>query len=184
MSFVNAHFVSYARDLGYHPMVAAAAFSLIGASAIIGTLVLGHLSDKHGRRTFLSLSYHIRGLGFLIVLLSMGIPFLGIPAMGLAALLVGIVLVGISWNAVVGITAAYASDRFGLASLGTIYGAMFAVMPLGSGLGAFLGGYFFDLRESYDVAIWSTLVLLVISALLVYARERPPALREAPVAAD
>ena len=182
MSFVNAHFVSYARDLGYHPMVAAAAFSLIGASAIIGTLVLGHLSDKRGRRTFLSLSYHIRGLGFLIILLSMGT--LGIPAMGLAALLVGIVLVGISWNAVVGITAAYASDRFGLANLGTIYGAMFAVMPLGSGLGAFLGGYFFDLRGTYDIAIWSTLVLLVISALLVYARERPPALREAPVAAD
>ena len=182
MSFVNAHFVSYARDLGYHPMVAAAAFSLIGACAIIGTLVLGHLSDKHGRRMFLSLSYHIRGLGFLIVLLSMG--FFWIPAMGLVALLVGIVLVGISWNAVVGITAAYASDRFGLASLGTIYGAMFAVMPLGSGLGAFLGGYFFDLRGTYDVAIWSNLVLLVISALLVYVRERPPALRVAPVAAD
>ena len=182
MSFVNAHFVSYARDLGYHPMVAAAAFSLIGASAIIGTLVLGHLSDKHGRRTFLSLSYHIRGLGFLFVLLSMG--FYWIPAMGLVALLVGIVLVGISWNAVVGITAAYASDRFGLANLGTIYGAMFAVMPLGSGLGAFLGGYFFDLRGTYDVAIWSNLVLLVISALLVYTRDRPAALREVPVAAD
>ena len=74
MSFVNAHFVSYARDLGYHPMVAAGGFSLIGFAAIIGAVILGHLSDKHGRRSFLSFSYHLRGAGFVIVLLSMGYP--------------------------------------------------------------------------------------------------------------
>ena len=184
MSFVNAHFVSYARDLGYHPMVAAAGFSLIGLWAIIGTLVLGHLSDKHGRRKLLAFSYHLRGFGFTIVLLSMGIPFLSIPALGLAALLIGVMLVGMSWNATVGITAAYASDRFGLTRLGTIYGTMFAVMPLGSGLGASLGGYFYDIRESYDVAIWTNLVLLLIAALVVSIPERPAVLRESAVAAD
>ena len=178
MSFVNAHFVSYARDLGYHPMVAAGSFSLIGVSAIIGTLILGHLSDKHGRRRFLSFSYHLRAVGFVIVLLSMGISFLGIPPFGLPALLLGIILVGISWNAVVGITAAYASDRFGVAHPGTIYGTMFAVMPLGAGLGAFLGGYFYDVRGTYDVAIWSNLVLLVTAAIVVFIQERRPAPRE------
>ena len=35
MSFVNAHFVTYVQDLGYQQMVAAGAFSLIGAAAII-----------------------------------------------------------------------------------------------------------------------------------------------------
>ena len=179
MSFVNAHFISYARDLGYHPMVAAASFSLIGVSAIIGTLVLGHLSDKYGRRRFLTSSYQLRALGFAIVLLSMGISFLGIPPLGLAALLAGIILVGVSWNAVVGITAAYASDKFGLTHLGTIYGTMFAVMPLGSGLGAFLGGYFYDIRGTYAVAIWSNIVLLIASGLLVFfIRERRLALKE------
>jgi MFS family permease len=184
MSFVNAHFVSYARDLGYHSLVAAAGFSLIGLWAIVGTLFLGHLSDKQGRRKLLSFSYHLRGIGFIIVLLSMGIPFLNIPSIGLPALLAGMVLVGISWNAVVGITAAYVSDRFGVAKLGTIYGTMFAVMPLGSGLGAFLGGYFFDVRGTYDVAIWSNIVLLAISGLLVLIKEQPPMMREAVAAAD
>ncbi len=183
MSFVNAHFVSYARDLGYHELVAAAGFSLIGIWAIVGTLVLGHLSDRHGRRRFLTMSYQIRTVGFAIVLLSMGIPFLSIPPLGLAALLAGIVLVGFSWNAVVGITAAFASDRFGVSHIGTIYGTMFAVMPLGSGLGAYLGGLLYDVRGTYDVAIWSNLVLLTIAAVLVAMRERPPALKEQPVAA-
>ena len=87
--------------------------------------------------------------------------------MGLATLITGIVLVGLSWNAVVALTAAFASDKFGLKHLGTIYGTMFAVMPLGSGMGAALGGYLFDARGTYDLAIWSNLVLLVIATILI-----------------
>ena len=168
MSFVNAHFVTYARDLGYHPMVAAGAFSLIGASAVTGALILGHLSDQHGRRRLLALSYHLRTLGFIVVLLSMGVSFLGIPALGLAALLIGILMVGFSWNAVVSITAAFASDRFGVRHLGAIYGTMFAVMPLGSGLGAYLGGLLYDMRGTYDLAIMSNIVLLILATGAVF----------------
>ncbi|MCI0811417.1 MAG: MFS transporter, partial [Chloroflexi bacterium] len=68
MSFVNAHFITYVQDLGYQQMVAAGAFSLIGAAAIIGALLLGHLSDQHGRRKLLSFSYNLRALGFILVL--------------------------------------------------------------------------------------------------------------------
>ena len=175
MSFVNAHFVTYVQDLGYRPMVAAGAFSLIGAAAIIGALLLGHLSDRHGRRRLLSFSYYLRGLGFIVVLLSMGIPFLNIPSLGLPVLLIGIILVGFSWNAVVSITAAYTSDRFGLSKLGTIYGAMFAVMPLGSGLGAYLGGLLYDTRGTYDIAIWTNIALLTLAALTVFSiKEQRP----------
>ena len=181
MSFVNAHFVTYARDLGYHPLVAAGGFSIIGASAIIGALLLGHLSDKHGRRRLLSFSFHIRSIGFVVVLLSMGVPFLGKPPLGLVPLLAGILLVGFSWSSVASITAAYASDQFGTTNLGRIYGTMFAVMPLGSGLGAYLGGLLYDVRGTYDVGIWSNVVLLVFATLLVLSIEerRTPTLQRA-----
>ena len=82
MSFVNAHFVTYARDLGYHPMAAAGVFSLIGASAVIGSLIMGHLSDQYGRRWLLTASYNIRALGFVVVLLSMGCQPLEFPRWG------------------------------------------------------------------------------------------------------
>ncbi len=168
MSFVNAHFVTYARDLGFSPLVGAGAFSLIGATAIVGALLLGHLSDQYGRRRLLAASYQLRMAGFIIVLLSMGIPFLGLPPLGVAPLVVGMVLVGFSWNAVVGITAAYTSDGFGTANLGRIYGTMFAVMPIGSGIGSALAGFMFDQRGDYEIAIWSNIALLAISALLVW----------------
>ena len=168
MSFVNAHFVTYVQDLGYHKLVAAGAFSIIGASAIIGALLLGHLSDQHGRRRLLSFSYNLRAVGFILVLLSMGIPFLNIPSLGLPTLLVGIFLVGFSWNATTSITAAYASDRFGISQLGTIYGTMFAVMPLGSGLGAYLGGVLYDSQGTYAIAIWSNIALLLLATGTVF----------------
>lgn len=169
MSFVNAHFVTYVQDLGYHKMAAAGAFSLIGAAAIIGALLLGHLSDQHGRRNILGLSYHLRGLGFVLVLLSMGIPFLNVPSLGIPALLVGILLVGFSWNAPPTITAAYTSDRFGISQLGTIFGLMFAVMPLGSGLGAYLGGILYDAQGTYAVGIWSNIALLILAGGTVFS---------------
>ena len=184
MSFVNAHFVTYVQDLGYHKMVAAGAFSLIGASAIIGALLLGHLSDHHGRRRLLSLSYHVRASGFVLVLLSMGIPLFNIPSLGISALLAGILMVGFSWNAVVSITAAYASDRFGLSQLGTIYGTMFAVMPLGSGFGAYLGGLLYDSQGTYALAIWSNIALLLLATMAVFSIKDRRLPGVAPAAAD
>ena len=133
----------------------------------------------------LSASYNIRAVGFVIVLLSMGVPALGVPPLGLATLLAGVMMVGFSWNSVVSVTAAYTSDRYGVRYLGTIYGTMFAVMPIGSGLGAFLGGLFYDIRGAYDVAIWSNIVLLLAAMVLVFFRgeRRPPELRVAEAAA-
>ena len=178
MSFVNAHFVTYARDLGFSPLVGAGAFSLIGATAIVGALALGHMSDQYGRRRLLAASYQLRMVGFVIVLLSMGIPFLGIPRLGVVPLVAGMVMVGFSWNAVVGITAAYASDGFGTANLGRIYGTMFAVMPIGSGIGSALSGFMFDHLGNYEVAIWSNIALLAIAAALVwFIRENRPGAR-------
>ena len=167
MSFVNVHWVPYVTDLGFSQMVGAASFSLIGFWSIVGVFLLGRISDQQGRRNVLAFSYVLRAVGFAVVLMSMFIHGSGMWGLELFVLLAGIIIVGTSWNAVVAITAAYASDRFGIAKLGTIYGTMFAVMPLGSGMGAALSGYLFEFRQSYDLAIISNVVLLTISAFLI-----------------
>ena len=61
---------------------------------------------------------------------------------------------------------------------------MFAVMPIGSGLGAFLGGYLYDVRGTYDIAIWSNIILLTLATASVFSiRDRRVAVPDA-IAAD
>tara|TARA_B100000749_G_C18182517_1_gene364441 strand:- start:50 stop:616 length:567 start_codon:yes stop_codon:yes gene_type:complete len=179
MSFVNVHWVPYVTDLGFSQMVGAASFSLIGFWSILGVFTLGRISDQRGRRKILAFSYVLRAAGFAVVLISMAIHGSGLRGLELFILLAGVIIVGASWNAVVAITAAYAADRFGVSKLGTIYGSMFAVMPLGSGIGAALGGYLFEFRQSYDLAIISNVVFLAISAFLILSiRERRRSLQD------
>ena len=112
----------------------------------------------------------------------MGISFLNIPSLGIVALVVGVLFVGFSWNSVISITAAYASDAFGITRLGTIYGTMFAVMPLGSGLGAYLGGVLYDSRGSYDIGIWTNIILLLLAAWAIFSTHEGKQMERNPVA--
>ena len=63
---------------------------------------------------------------------------------------------------------------------------MFAVMPIGSGFGAFLGGLFYDINGTYAVAIWSNIILLLAAMTLVFFKgeTRPPELQTMEAAAD
>ena len=42
-------------------------------------------------------------------------------------------------------------------------------MPLGSGLGAYLGGLLYDTRGTYDIAIWTNIALLILAAATVFS---------------
>ena len=45
---------------------------------------------------------------------------------------------------------------------------MFAVMPLGSGLGAYLGGLLYDTQGTYALGIWSNIALLLLVRVPVF----------------
>ena len=45
---------------------------------------------------------------------------------------------------------------------------MFAVMPLGSGLGAYLGGLRYDSQGTYALGIWSNIALLLLVTVTVF----------------
>ena len=62
-------------------------------------------------------------------------------------------------------------EIFGLRQIGTIIGVMTAITTVGGALGAWLGGYVFDMTGSYSSAFMMggvlTLVSLVIIALFL-----------------
>ena len=61
---------------------------------------------------------------------------------------------------------------------------MFAVMPLGSGLGAYLGGLLYDSQGTYALAIWSNIALLLLATATVFSIKDRRLPGMAPAAAD
>ena len=81
-------------------------------------------------------------------------------------------------------TAAYSADVVGRYQLGTIYGSMFGVMPLGPGRGAYLGGLLYDSQGTYALGIWSNIALLLLVTVTVFTIKEQPQPSAAVAAAD
>ena len=103
----------------------------------------------------LALTYALRGLAFLLLLL--------LPA-GNLLYVYGLVL-GISWTATTPLTAAIAADRYGPKHLGLIFGSLFTFMNLGFGFGSFLGGVIFEGTGGYQIALVVNVALGVVAAI-------------------
>jgi MFS family permease len=104
-------------------------------------------------------------------------------------------MIGISWTATVPLTSAISADIYGRLRLGTIFGMMFAIMPLGSAIGSAAAGFLYDLSGSYAISIWMNAAIGIAAGIVVYlvhatplferrSAQQPPAQIPAAVHAD
>ena len=157
MGFVNAHFIAYATGLGAGTVAAAGSLASVGAMSIAGAFIFGYFSDKRGGRPILAIAYGCRGLGYGVLLLADSLP--------MATL--GVMIIGISWTSVISLTGVISADQFGLRRLGTVYGSIFGIMPLGAASGVWIAGRVFDETGTYDLALQISMVLGLSAALLI-----------------
>lgn len=165
MGFTSVHMIPYLTDMPEHSThtmqtTASLAMSVVGGASIVGSLILGYMSDRKGHRQILSLTYFLRGLSFL-VLLAVGSY---IPGIFLAA-----IILGISWTSTTPLGAAIAADVFGRASMGTIFGFIFTSMNIGSGLGAFLAGLDQDITGNYNAMLITNVALGFMAAVVTWS---------------
>lgn len=154
MAFPNTHFLAYADDMGMSVLHAANTVSVTAIFSIIGSILLGVAADRVQRTSVLALTYALRGVAFLLLLLLPG---------GNLLYVYGIVL-GISWTATTPLTAAIAADRYGPKHLGLIFGSLFTFMNLGFGVGSLLDGIIFEASGGYQAALVINVVLGVVAA--------------------
>ena len=157
MAFPNTHFMAYADDMGMSVLHAANAISVTAIFSVAGSVLLGMAADRYSRSHVLALTYALRGLAFLLLILLPG---------GNLIYLYGLVL-GISWTATTPLTAAIAADRYGPRNLGLIFGSLFTFMNLGFGVGSFLDGVIYEYFGGYNGALAINVILGVIGAGLV-----------------
>jgi MFS family permease len=149
MSFTSVHMIPYLTDMPEHSThtmqtTASFALSVVGGCSIIGAIVMGILSDRHGHRQMLAMTYFLRGLSFLILFAVDA----WIPGIFLAA-----IVLGVSWTSTTPLASAMSADIFGRASQATIFGFIFTAMNVGTGFGAWLAGLDRDIFGNYEFAL-------------------------------
>ncbi|MBV9557355.1 MAG: MFS transporter [Pseudolabrys sp.] len=152
------HVVALLTDRGIPAQQAIGALSAAGLAIIGGRVLSGWALDRFWG-PYIAMVF--------FVLPMIGIALLGSGAGGMVPL-VGTVLCGMGIGAEIDLMAFFLSRYFGLKAYGKIYGIMFAIFNVGTGLGPAASGWAFQTYHSYvqifgvyEVALAITCVLLV-----------------------
>ena len=168
ITLVGTHIPGYMQDRGMDGWPATIILALIGLFNIVGTLGMGYLGTKYKKKILLSLLYASRAVIISIFIFS---P----PSLGMS-IFFGITF-GMVWLSTVPPTNGIVAQIFGTKYLSTLFGIVFLSHQVGSFLGAFLGGYFYDLYGSYDYAWYLAIALSAFAALVHLPIDERPIVR-------
>lgn len=170
---VIVHQVPILVEAGVARHDAALLASLAGAAGIVGKLATGWLMDRGDASMIGGLTLALAGLGFLLLLESLGSPFLIVLAM---------LVIGYSTGAKLHI-GAYLTGRYaGVRNFGKIFGVIASFSSFGAGLGPILAGAIHDQSGSYAPLLIMGIVGSVVSGGLILVLGAYPVWQERRIA--
>ena len=143
--FITTHLPVYLRDNAISGNIASWALALVGLFNILGAFVCGWLGGKLSKRKTLATVYLLRGLAIAAFAIT--------PPSATSALIFGAAM-GLLWLGTIPLTSGLIVVFFGPKHLSMLYGIVFLSHQLGSFVGAWLGGYLYDLNASYELMWW------------------------------
>jgi OFA family oxalate/formate antiporter-like MFS transporter len=162
------HMVIFALDIGLSRESALIALSFLGGSSALGRLVMGAISDRIGRKTALGLSIGMQAFSWFWILGTHNNWMLIIFAC----------VFGLSYGGVSSIFPSIVGDYFGRLKAASVIGAIFTLSGIAAACGPVVGGYIYDLTNSYCMAfILGGLTNLLALGLVVISK--PPVKRKA-----
>lgn len=164
ISSVNVHCVPMLTDRGIDPAKAAGMAGLIGISVTLGRLVSGYALDIFRGPTVAFVMFALPALSCLLLTVS-----------GTDLLLTGIaiVLVGLAAGAEHDLAAYFCARFFGRRHYGKVYGLLYTLYGVGSGLGPLLTGRAVDTAANYNGALYVGAALFGLSALMIFTLNPP-----------
>jgi MFS family permease len=161
---ILAHLVPMLIARGVEPAVAALCMSSLGFGLILGRILSGYLMDF-----FFAPHVAALFLGGLLV----GIMILATGAAGPIVFLAAI-MVGLATGSEISEIAYIISRYFGQKAFGLIYGTMFAAFQIGSAIGAYAMGGYYDQAGNYLQALWVVSALVAVGIVLMLMLGRYP----------
>lgn len=144
LTFLTTHLPSYLALCGMDPMLGAQALAVVGLFNVFGSWLFGWLGDKHRKRNLLGMIYVARSIIVAIYFVTPVSP---------ASTLVFAALMGLLWLGVIPLINGIVADIFGIKYMSTLMGIAFLSHQVGSFLGAWGGGFIYDMLGSYDRAV-------------------------------
>jgi MFS family permease len=157
--FIQLHLPAYLIDKGMSANIGAAAVALIGLFNVVGSFSAGVLGQRLSRKWLLAAIYVARSVVIGLFLLA---------PLGATSVYLFSAAIGLLWLSTVPLTNALIGQRWGVQHLGLLGGVVFFGHQIGSFLGAWLGGRFFDVFGNYDYA-WAMVIAFGAFAALVHA---------------
>ena len=155
LAFITTHLPAFIVDNGVAASLAATALAVIGFTNIIGSYGAGILGGRLAKKNVLSAIYVLRSVVIAVFILS---PVSDVSILVFAGFM------GVLWLSTVPLTSGLVADMFGVRYMATLFGIVFLSHQLGGFLGAWLGGYVFDMTGSYDAVWWLSVALGLMSA--------------------
>ncbi len=154
---IITHLVPHAMDLGITPTTAASMLSIAGGASIIGSVLIGIISDSIGRKkAIISCSLLLAGAMLWLTWSSnLGTLYLFAAAFGIA------------FGGLLAPLGALTGDTFGLRHIGKIMAVMEGGWMLGGAVGPAFTGYVFDISGSYSFGFLGGMLAALISVALL-----------------
>ena len=162
---IVTHQIAHAVDVGYAKVFAASIFGLMGVISIGGRIMFGYLADVMRREMVFALVQIISAVGTLALLALRDNTMVWL-------LYIYAVCYGLGQGSRALVLSAISADIFHGKHFGAIFGFFTFSIGLGGAVGAWLGGFLFDVTDSYTVPFWVSLACLIISVFIVLASSR------------
>lgn len=162
---IVTHQIAHAVDVGYTKVFAASIFGLMGVISIGGRILFGYLADVMNRQLVFTWVQVISAVGIfaLLAMHDASSPWL---------LYTYAVCYGLGQGSRALVLSAISADIFHGRHFGAIFGYFTFSIGLGGAVGAWLGGFLFDITHSYSIAFWVSLACLIVSVFIVWASAR------------
>ncbi|MHB0868879.1 MAG: MFS transporter [Chloroflexota bacterium] len=161
LQMMLTHQAAFFVDIGVDKLVAASVVGTVGIVGSGGKILWGAVSDRVGRELAYTMAFvaGTLGIGIILSIHSGSPPFL---AYGYGA------VYGLCYGASAVLTPVLSADIFHGKRYGSILGGIYVVGNLGAAVGAFLGGYAFDVTGSYQGAFMLAIPGMWLSCLLYW----------------
>ena len=157
IALVATHIPTYMSDRGLPDWTPAMVLALIGVFNMAGTITSGYLATRYSKKYILSAIYLLRGVSI--------IYFIFLPPSIFNSVVFGVTF-GFLWLSTVPPTNGIVAHVFGTKYVGLLYGIVFVSHQIGSFLGAYLGGVFYELNGNFDYAWYGSIALSLFAGLI------------------